>query len=250
MLPNKRFVLFGLLLLCLQAYSQNDILDFIVKGNDTLYGTLRFNGTNKLWFYQKVTLENGESKITEEKLKKDIRTIRKNGKVYILKDKRYQTKTLILSDYVVTTGNDTIPGEVISPKLFGKSYLLDVNGNKHILKPEFVISYRMDNSVYRYLEENPERRIAQKGGYFKLILDGPISLYQFSGSGDGWADFSGIYIRKGEEFQRVYNSGFLRVTEAMFGDDEELMKRIEEREFAVDNIFLVTQIYNRYLINK
>lgn len=250
MLPHKRFVLFGLLLISLQAYSQKDILDFIVKDNDTLYGTLRFNGTNKLWFYQKVTFENGESEITEEKLKKDIKTIRKDGKVYILKDKRYQTRTPILSDYVVTTGNDTIPGKIVSPKLFGKSYLLDGNGNKHVLKPEFVISYRRNNTVYSYLEENPERRIAQKGGYFKLILDGPLSLYQFSGSGQGWADFSGIYIRKGEEFQRVYNTGFLRVTEAMFGDDKELIKRIEEREFAVDNIYLVTQIYNRYLSNK
>lgn len=250
MLFKNKFFLIGFLLLCFQAHSQNDILDFIVKDNDTLYGTLRFNGTKKMWFYQRVNLENGKSEIKEQKLSKKIKTIRKDGKIYHLRDGRYQTKMPVYPDYIVTPENDTIFGTIKSPKFFGKRHLLDRNGEKFFIKPELVKAFRIDNSTYRYLEENPEGNVAQKGEYFKIILDGEVSLYDFSRSRSGWADFSGIYVKKGEEFQRVYNAGFLLVTKELFGDHEELMKRIEEREFTVDNIYLVTQIYNRFLQNQ
>lgn len=250
MLPKSPLILFlGFCFFHFQSVAQNDLLDYIVKGNDTLYGAIRANGTNnRLWFYQKVSRDNGNTVVKEEKIKKKkIKTFRKNGKIFHLRDGEYQTLIPVLPTYVVTKAGDTIFGEINSTFFMNKKFLLDRDGKKHPIKPELVSSYSLDNKIYKLVD----------GSYSRLILEGPVSLYYFNQatqsaglSMDFQADLSGVYLEKGNEYQRVYNSGFLLVTEAFFGDNLDLMKRIEDKEFTYENIYLVTKIYNRYLENR
>lgn len=249
LLNNKFLLLLGFFFFSLQSYSQKDILDYIVKDKDTFYGAIRTNGTqNRLWFYHRVTGEDGKSFIKEEKIsKKKIRTFRRNGKIFHYREGEYQTLVRVIPDYIVTKENDTVYGEIKTSFFMQKRFLLDKKGEKHPIKSDVVSAYSVDNKVYKLIN----------GSFSRLILEGPVSLYYFiqGNTGTGLemsfnADLSGVYIHKGEEFQRVFNSGFYPVTEALFGDNLELMKRIEEREFTIDNIYLVTQIYNRYLEEK
>lgn len=248
--PKPHFLLLLVLFFFgFHCYAQNDLLDYVVKDNDTLYGAIRANGTNKrLWFYQRIKRDNGSTFIKEEKLKKkNIKTFRRNGKVYHYRDKDYQTKIPVIPTYIVTTEGDTIYGEINTTLFMNKKYLLDDEENKYPVNPELVPSYSVDNKIYRLVD----------GSYSRLILEGPVSLYYFyqanTGGGmtmDFKADLSGVYIKKEREFQRVYNSGFLLVTRELFGDNLELMERIENKEFTYENIYLVTKIYNRYLENR
>lgn len=245
-MPSKNQLLLLAVIFCIPffSYSQQDLLDFIVKVKDTIYGTIRSNGTNnRLWFYHRVTKGNGKSAIRERKIsKKKIKVFRKNGKIYELKDGDYYTVVPKIPDHLVTTNGDSIFGE-FKKNILLKEFLLGSNGIKHSLSSDSVISYSKNNETYKYVNKHLGR----------VILEGPVSLYYVYDAHPGVnrmdfkADFSGVYIKKGEEFQRVYRSGFYPVTQALFGDNEVLMKRIKEREFDIENIYLVAQIYNRYL---
>lgn len=250
LLTKTNLLLSGFFFISLISYSQIDILDYVVKDSDTLYGTIRANGTqNRLWFYQRVNKPNGKSYIQESRIsKKKIKTLRRNGKIYRYLDGDYQATEPIITNYIITTKGDTITGEVKTSRLFRKKQLVDTNGIEHPITTDVVYEYSENNRIYRFIN----------GSFSRLILEGPVSLYYFyqtgvnSGGGFGMdfqADLSGVYIQKGEEFQRIYNSGFLLVTRELFGDNLDLLERIEQREFAIENIYLVTQIYNRYIEN-
>ena len=87
--PKPHFLLLLVLFFFgFHCYAQNDLLDYVVKDNDTLYGAIRANGTNKrLWFYQRIKRDNGSTFIKEEKLKKKNLTVQAYYILYNLYNK-------------------------------------------------------------------------------------------------------------------------------------------------------------------
>ncbi|WP_189604323.1 hypothetical protein [Salinimicrobium marinum] len=269
------FLLFG------KSYSQEQFLDYIVKQNsDTIYGTFRNYTKNKLYFYEKI--QNPKSswiKFRKHNLKK-VTSFKLNDKIYTYKEPKhtdgiYATsekdtntdqwlkssignfihKEEKLSDYVVTIQKDTIYGEIHNP-LLGKLYLSGKNDRIVKINNDSIQAYRMNNEIFYYKEKERVNLFDNKGDYLKLLVDDRIQLFEYEKKNNHHNNPAGAnirtkkiyyFIQTDEELVLIDNFLYKKSLRRLFSENSELISKIEEDEYTLDNIYFIIKYYNEHL---
>lgn len=260
------------------GYSQNKFLDFgITQKNDTIYGTIRYAISNRSVLYEKSSNhEKDKIKFRVRKLSK-FKEIRLNDKIYTYEapskeDGIYaqiSTRTIPkdsvvvrlgdftniekrFPDYVVTTTNDTIYGKIKDPT-FGKLQLLDASNVKVKINNDNIKSFRYDNAIFEHKEKERTTFFDNKAAYLKLILDGPVKLYEYEFQYShldiitgGRVNTTGYhyYIEKENELTLISGMSYPKKLMELFADNEVLVSKIKNKEYVIDNIYLIVKYYN------
>lgn len=238
------------------GYSQDSVLDYMVKDGDTIYGALRSNGTNKLWLYEKKVSESGKIRIEKQRLK-GATVFRKDGVVYYLKKKEdrkrsffkngngyqnYETFIPELRDYVVTAEEDTIYGKITSYN--GRIIRFrDVQDQKLRLKEDNIPALRYNSRIYRLKEKQLAGYGDDKDYHLLVLVEGEVNLYAHH-YGDGFKSQRFYYLEKGDNLVKIPNTDYGHIMEDMFADAPKLIERLQAGEFTPENMFLVVKLYN------
>lgn len=263
----------------LNIYSQKKYLDYIItQKNDTIFGTFRNDIIGKVLYEKNPKFKKGGIKYYSHKLKKN-KLVRFNDDIYIFKksndDGIYENEndniyndtsnviTLLntnffnikprLIDYVVTINNDTIYG-VIKDPTFSKDYLIDKNNIKIKIEKESIKEYRHINDIYQYFEKEKVSIFDSKKAFLKLLLNGKVKLYQYE------YHFIEInpnqnnqtvrrvkyyyYILKDNELILLRNLGYKKTLNDLFSDMKQLISKINDDEYTLENIYLIVKYYN------
>lgn len=259
------------------SYSQNEFLDFgITQKNDTIYGTIRYAISNRSVLYEKSSNpEKDKIKFRVRRLSK-FKKIRLNDKIYTYEapskeDGIYaqiSTRTIPkdsvivrlgdftniekrFPDYVVTTTNDTVYGNIKDPT-FGKLQLLDASNVKIKIDSDNIKSFRYDNAIFEYKEKERTTFFDNKAAYLKLILEGPVKLYEYEYE-YSHLDINGqrvnstvyhYYIEKENELTLISGMSYPKKLLELFADNELLVSKIKNKEYVIDNIYLIVKYYN------
>ena len=264
-----------------KSYSQEQFLDYIVKQNsDTVYGTFRNYTKNKIYFYEKnINPESSWIKFRKHNLKK-VTSFRLNDKIYTYKEPKhtdgiYATsekdtntdqwlkssignfihKEEKLPDYVVTIQNDTIYGKIHNPFL-GKLYLSGKNDLIVKIDKDSIQTYRVNNEIFYYKEKEKVSLLDNKGDYLKLLVDDRIQLFEYKKTNNLHNNQAGAntrtkkifyFIQTNKKLALVDNFLYKKSLKRLFGDNSELISKIEKDEYTLDNIYLIIKYYNEHL---
>jgi hypothetical protein len=269
-----------LLLHSINSHSQKKYLDYIITDkNDTIFGTLRNEIINgKVLFEKNPNFKKGGVKYYNRKLKR-IKLVRFNDDIYnykkpiddgiydntkenVYKDTLNVFKTINnnffniksrLIDYVITIDNDTIYGKIKNPT-FGKNYLINKNNVKVKIDKDSVKEYRYLNNVYQCFEKEKINVLDSRKAYLKLLLNGKVKLFEYEYH---LADVNQTnqtlqkihpidtvefyyYILKDDELILLRNIGYKKKLGDLFLDMNDLVSKINDDEYTLDNIYLLS----------
>lgn len=238
------------------VYSQDSILDLMVKEGDTLYGAIRSNGTNKLWLYEKKLTKDGKVNMERHSVK-GATVFRKDGELYYLKNKEDRKKSFFsggsifndyevfipaLRDYVVTIEKDTIYGKINSYN--GRIIRFRNQQDRKLkLKEDRIPALRYNSRIYRLKEKQLAGYGDEKDFHLMVLVEGEVNLYAHH-YGDGFKTRRFYYIEKGEQIVKIPASDYGHIMEDMFADDPNLLERLRAKEFTPENMVLVVKLYN------
>ena len=262
------------------CYSQNEFLDFVIdQNNDTIYGTIRNMISKSSVLYEKNSnSENDKIKFRIHKLKK-YKKIRFNDEIYTYvkpSDVIYAEKDLILipkdsiskkighfiniqkrlSDFIITNANDTIYG-IIKDPIFGKLRLLDSVNKKIKIEKEEIKIFRFNNDILELKEKIivflPFFR--KDDAYLKLVLNGKLKLFEFdyyynrelnvnSSLSNNRNSERHFFIEKDNELIRINNLLHKKKLVEIFSENQILVSKILNKEYIIDNIYLMVKFYN------
>ncbi|WP_218598764.1 hypothetical protein [Polaribacter sp. NJDZ03] len=277
-MKNRRTYLILTFLIPVFGFSQNEFLDFVVtQKNDTIYGTIRNVISKRSVLYEKNSNpEKDKIKFRSHKLRKH-KAIRFNDKIYTYvkpskedgiyaeKTKRTIPKNSIanrlgdfiniekrLPDFVITNNNDTIYGKIKDPT-FGKLRLLDSSNAKVKIGKEQIRAFRFNNEIFEHKEKRRATLFDKKDAYLKLILDGKVKLYEYEYHYSQMDLNSGqylnrsenyFYIEKGNDLILINNLLHLKKLVEIFSENQILVSKILNKEYIIDNIYLIVKYYN------
>jgi hypothetical protein len=278
MKKNQRAFLILAIVLPLFGFSQNEFLDFVIDHkNDTIYGTIRNVISKRSVLYElNSNPKKDKIKFRSHRLKK-YKKIRFNDKIYtyykpsnedgIYAEKSTRTipKDSIanrlgdfiniekrLSDFVITNTNDTIYGKIEDPT-FGKLRLLDSSNVKVKIEKERIKSFRFNNEIFEHKEKRRATLFDKKDAYLKLILDGKVKLYEYEYHYSQMDLNSGqylnrsenyFYIEKGNDLILINNLLHQKKLVEIFSENQILVSKILNKEYTIDNIYLIVKYYN------
>ncbi len=279
MKKNQRTFLIFAIVLPLFGFSQNEFLDFVIDHkNDTIYGTIRNVISKRSVLYElNSNPKKDKIKFRSHKLKK-YKKIRFNDKIYTYvkpsnEDGIYAEKdTLTISkdsidyrlgdfiniekrlpDFVVTNTNDTIYGKIEDP-IFGKLRLLDSSNVKVKIDKKRIKFFRFNNEIFEHKEKRRATIFDKKDAYLKLILDGKAKLYEYEyhytqqdlNTNQSFNRSENYYyIEKGGELILINNLLHQKRLVELFSDNKELTSKILNKEYVIDNIYLIVKYYNK-----
>jgi len=280
MKKTRKIVSLLLFILSYLSYSQNEFLDFVIdKNNDTIYGTIRNVISKQSVLYElNSNPEKNRIKFHTHRLKK-YKKIRFNDKIYTYvkpsnQDGIYAQKesntisedSIInrlgdfvsiekrLPDFVITNTNDTIYGKIENP-IFGKLRLLDVSNKKIKVDKEQIKAFRYNNEIFEHKEKRKATLFDQKDAYLKLLLNGKVKLYEYESyyteqdlninqSLNSPENY--YYIEKDGELILINNLLHKKRLVELFSDNKELTSKILNKEYVIDNMYLIVKYYNEH----
>ena len=254
------------------CYSQKKSLDYIVnQKNDTIFGTIRDGFGDKILFEKNPAFKKGGVKYYSHKLKK-LNSLFLNDKVYVYKPNdedgiyaepvKYDTDTtkfivekfkdLVnikprLEDYVLTNTNDTIYGQIKNP-FFSKKYLVDKIKLKHKIDKESIKEYRYNNDIYQYYEKKKVDIFDNRNAYLKLLYNGKTKLYEYEQNTDNYSqNLNGgnyYFVLRDNELHLIRRINYKEKVKEIFYDNPELISKINDDEYTIENIYLIVKFYN------
>lgn len=266
------------LLYSLNIHSQKKYLDYIItEKNDTIFGTLRNDiPSGKVLYEKNPNFKKGGIKYYSRKLKK-IKLIRFNDDIYVFKksgddgiyengnDNIYSDTSKVVTslntdffnmksrliDYVVTINNDTIYGIIKNPA-FSKNYLIDKKNVKIKIEKDSIKEYRHLNNLYQYFEKEKVNVFDSRKAFLKLILNGKVKLYQyeyhFANTNPNNQTIDQVeyyyYILKDNELILLRNIWYKKTLSDLFSDMNQLISKINDDEYTLENIYLIVKYYN------
>tara|TARA_R110000751_G_scaffold43361_2_gene100081 strand:- start:119 stop:964 length:846 start_codon:yes stop_codon:yes gene_type:complete len=278
MKKNQRTFLILAIVLPLFGFSQNEFLDFVIDHkNDTIYGTIRNVISKRSVLYElNSSPKKDKIKFRSHRLKK-YKKIRFNDKIYTYvkpsnEDGIYAKKdTLTIPkdsianrlgdfiniekrhpDFVVTNTNDTIYGKIEDP-IFGKLRLLDSSNVKVKIDKKRIKFFRFNNEIFEHKEKRRATVFDKKDAYLKLILDGKAKLYEYeyhytqqdlNTNQNFNRSENYYYIEKNGELILINNLLHQKRLVELFSDNKELTSKILNKEYVIDNIYLIVKYYN------
>jgi len=280
MIKIRKIVSLLLFILSCLSYSQNEFLDFVIdKNNDTIYGTIRNVISKQSVLYElNSDPEKNRIKFHTHRLKK-YKKIRFNDKIYtyvkpfnldgIYAQKESNTiseDSIInrlgdfvsiekrLPDFVITNTNDTIYGKIENP-IFGKLRLLDMSNKKIKVDKEQIKAFRHNNEIFEHKEKRKATLFDQKDAYLKLLLNGKVKLYEYESyyteqdlninqSLNSPENY--YYIEKDGELILINNLLHKKRLVELFSDNKELTSKILNKEYVIDNMYLIVKYYNEH----
>ena len=276
MKKNQRTFLIFAIVLPLFGFSQNEFLDFVIDHkNDTIYGTIRNVISKRSVLYELNSIPKKDKiKFRSHKLKK-YKKIRFNDKIYTYvkpsnEDGIYAEKDTLtipkdsianrlgdfiniekrLPDFVVTNTNDTIYG-IIEDPIFGKLRLLDSSNVKVKIDKKRIKFFRFNNEIFEHKEKRRATIFDKKDAYLKLILDGKAKLYEYHYTQQDLNTNQNFnrsenyyYIEKDGELILINNLLHQKRLVELFSDNKELTSKILNKEYVIDNIYLIVKYYN------
>lgn len=171
-----------------------------------------------------------------------------SGKMYVSKV-NYKS-----SDFIVTNSNDTIFGDFKSKSSFDKPrFRVNLEDKFFTVSTDNYKSFRRDGYTYLAKEKSAVVIGDSKKGFLRLLIDGNTKLYDYRLKGyspNGYADKSTHYfIEKNGILKYINRSRFIRITSILFEDHKDLVKRLRNREFSYQNMYLLVKEYNDFLKN-
>lgn len=230
------------------SQAQNEFLDYaITTSNDTVYGLIK---KKQLHFIKK-----SNAMLSSINLN-DVKSIRKDDVVYFktLKPKKY-SKTYLkdfisekktLQDYIVTTNNDSIYGDIKNP-LFGSKYIKGKNNIRVNISKRDALSYRYKNQAYDLKKLDTSIVYVEKSVFLKQIIKGKVSLYTYKvlKNDVGSINPTTFYIiEKKEKLYLISNSNYKQQLVDLFIDNNELVELIDNDFYTLGNIYLIVKMYN------
>ncbi len=271
---RKLFLFMAITAIPLFGMSQNQFLDFVVdKNNDTIYGTIRNVFSQRPTFYEKLP-KNSRRKFKSHQLKK-YKTIRYNNRIYKLftpsdGDGIYASQASPeipedsvmtrfgdfisvqkrLPDFVITKSNDTIYGEIKNPSL-ERIHLLDATNSRVEIEKQTIKKFRFNNDIFEFKNKKPKvNPLDDKEAYLQLLLDGNLKLYEY-GNNQTISDLNHqlvldtfYYIEKNGELILINNALHKKTLVEIFSDNKDLVSRLLNKEYVLDNIYLMVKFYN------
>ncbi len=239
--------------------------------NDTIYGTIRDGLGDKILFQKNPTFKKGGVKYYSHKLKK-LKSLCLNDQLYIYQPNnedgiyaepiKYDTDTTKfivekikdfvnikprLKDYVITNANDTIYGEVKNP-FFSKKYLVDANKLKYKIDKENIKEYRYYNNKYQFYEKKKVDIFDNRNAYLKLLYNGKTKLYEYQQNADNrHQDLNGenyYFVLLNSELHLIRMINYKEKFKEIFFDNPELISKINDEEYTLENIYLIVKFYN------
>ena len=269
----RKKTFFLIFIIPLFGFSQNQFLDFVVdRNNDTIYGTIR----NKQVLYEKnLNSETDKIKFRSHKLKKYSK-FRFNDEIYTyVKSKNEdgiysQKKTNIpndsiekkigdfvciekkLIDFVITKANDTIYGKIEDP-IVGKLRLFDASDNRVKIEKDNIKRFRFNNEIFEHKEKRRATIFDGKDAYLKLLVDGNVKLYEYNfNQNDLNSEIfvnkfkNYFYIEMDNELILINNLLYKKRLVELFSKNQNLVSKILNEEYKLDNIYLIVKYYNEH----
>jgi len=282
MKTNQRTLLILIFILPFLGFSQNEFLDFVIdQKNDTIYGTIRNMISKSSVLYEKNS--NPKKNRTNFRIHKlnNYNKIRFNNEIYTyvkppIEDGIYAIKDSILtskdsiykkignflniqkrlSDFIITNTNDTIYGKIKDP-LFGKFSVLDSVNNKVKIEKEKIKIFRFNNEILELKEKiiMVPPFFKKDDAYLKLVLNGKLKLYEFDYYYNRELNVNNnislnqnsekhIFIEKDNNLIRINNLLHKKKLVKIFSENQELVSKILNKEYIIDNIYLMVKFYN------
>jgi len=278
MTKNQRTLLILAIVIPLFGFSQNEFLDFVINHkNDTIYGTIRNVISKRSVLYElNSNQKKNKIKFRSHRLKK-YKKIRFNDKIYTYVEPskedgiyaKKSTRTIPkdsianrlgdfiniekrLPDFAITNNNDTIYGKIKDPT-FGKLRLLDSSNTKVKIDKEQIKAFRFNNEIFEHKEKRRATLFDKKDAYLKLILDGKVKLYEYEYHYSQMDLNSGqyinrsenyFYIEKGNDLILINNLLHQKKLVKIFSENQMLVSKILNKEYIIDNIYLIVKYYN------
>ena len=269
------------LVLPVLGFSQHEFLDFIIdQKNDTIYGTIRNVISKRSVLYEKIlNPDNSRIKFRSHKLKK-YKKIRFNDEIYTYvtpsNEDGIYAKNISritpsdsiakmlgdfiniqkrLPDFVITNTNDTIYGRIKAP-VFGKFQLFNSSNIK--IEKNKIKAFRFNNEILQ-LKKNiiiNAPFFTKDDAYLKLIFDGKLKLYELdqfynrelTGKLADKLNLSYsdkyFYIEKGNDLILITGLLYKKKLAEMFSEHQILVSKILNKEYIIDNIYLMVKYYN------
>lgn len=259
----RYFILF--LFASVYGNAQNKFLDYIVTdNNDTIYGTIRQD--YNYFLFERTAGNTAEFK--QHKFK-NIKALRYWDKEFSRKPKRtdpiyeeaavqaegsaiyyhfldFVSQTPALKDYVVPVSGDTIFG-IVNDRAFDKVLISD-SGEKFMIEKENVKGYRMRNRTFVLMDKQDLPQFGDKKVFVELLLDGKAKLYVHSVANNASINLgaSGLYymVYKDKELHFIEPEKASQLLSGIFADNAELQKKILEKEYTLQSIYLIVKYYN------
>lgn len=270
----KKHLLIILLIYSSIIYSQNQFNDFLVThNNDTIYGQIRIYESflkprlidvkgNKHFInkrkYKTVSYNDKVYNLRTVKIKSVFSNkidVKNNAissdsienlnvrPVFPIKRELFINKSIIGADYIINNKNDTLYGIIESPKYLGKYTLITNSGNKYIIDTKQVQSFRFKGNRYCQKKVYSVGIGKRKDRFVKIILEGKVNLYGFFAKALEYGDIL-YYVEKNENLKYVRKDRFIRTMIVVLEDNDDLVKRLKNREFSYDNIYQLIKEYN------
>lgn len=119
--------------------------------------------------------------------------------------------------------------------------------------------YRYLNDIYQYLEKERINVLDNKKAYLKLLLNGKVKLFEYEyhrtnlnqtnpnylqkRTIDPFVDYY-YYILKDNELILLRNLGYKKRLIDLFSEMNQLVAKINDDEYTLENIYLIVKYYN------
>ncbi len=258
----KKVILF--VLLCSATSSigqQRQFLDYVVKGNDTIFGTIREIAPADYVLVWQGDKNSGKSPVIGLR---NAKAVRFNDNIYLDNREREdpiyasakprQTEPVVsrrlgkltsiepaTPDYAVLQNGDTIFGTIGQKD----NRIVFAAGNQQL--DDGVKSYRYQNDIYT-------RSATAALGFMKVLTDGKITLLEHTPK---QRDYNRIYIdryrsndvvyyvQRGNQVTEVSATNFPDSALQVFSDNSALVELIKSKIYSYENMYLIAKFYNQ-----